>query len=88
MSKTLSWAATDAARPWSATVLYLAAAGLQAASNLLTRVAAARVSAVQSVQPPVQTVEFHPIYRDSGAPEGALYINGEFVGVIEGVTRL
>jgi len=36
----------------------------------------------------VTTVEFHPLFRDAGAPEGALYINGRLVGVISGVDRL
>jgi hypothetical protein len=34
---------------------------------------------------PVPCIEFH---ADAGAPEGALYVNGRFVGWIEGVTRL
>ena len=88
MSKTLHWAAADVARPWSATLLYLAARILTAGSDVLTRLAA-RVSAAEKVTGVhVHTVEFHPVYRDAGAPEGALYINGELVGVIEGVTRL
>jgi hypothetical protein len=88
MTKTMSWAAGDATRPWSATLLYFAAAVLQAASNGLTRLAA-RVSVVQAAPAvAVQTVEFHPMYGEGGAPEGALYVNGELVGVIEGVKRL
>jgi len=34
-------------------------------------------------QPPV--LEF---YAEAGAPEGALYVDGEYVGRLEGVTRL
>jgi len=86
MSKTLSWAATDSARPLSATLLHLVAAALQTASNMVTRLAV-RVSAAKALAP-VHTVEFHAVYRDSGAPEGALYVNGKLVGYIEGVTRL
>ena len=89
MSKTLSWAAAaPAARPFSATLLYVAAAALQAASRALARVAAARVSAAAAAVPLVHTVEFHCLHREAGAPEGALYVNGELVGVIEGVKRL
>ena len=89
MSKTLSWAAADAApRPLRATLLYVAAAALRAASDLLVR-HATRVStdyAERTVT--VHATEFHAIYRDAGAPEGALYVNGELVGVIDGITRL
>ncbi len=88
MSKTLSWAAADAARPLRATLLYVAAAALRAASDLLVR-HAARVSAAEAERTViVHATEFHAIYRDAGAPEGALYVNGELVGVIEGVSRL
>ena len=86
MTKTMSWAEAATPRPFSATLLHLLAFALQAASGVLTR-AAVRMSAVQTL-PPVQVVEFHALYREAGAPEGALYVNGELVGVIEGVTRL
>jgi hypothetical protein len=46
------------------------------------------VSEAEAVRSSPQSVEFHAVYRDSGAPEGALFINGELVGTIEGVTRL
>ena len=87
MSKTLSWAAADATRPVSATLLHFVAATLQTASDVLTRLAV-QLSAAQARRVQVQTVEFHAVYRDSGAPEGALYVNGELVGTIAGVTRL
>jgi hypothetical protein len=85
MTKTMPWAATDAARPVSAALLHLLAALLQTASHVLTRLAV-RVS--ERPATPVQTVEFHALYGDAGAPEGALYVNGELVGWIEGVKRL
>jgi len=85
MTKTMPWAAADAARPVSAALLHLLAALLQTASHVLTRLAV-RVSERQAA--PVQTVEFHALYGDAGAPEGALYVNGELVGWIEGVKRL
>ena len=88
MSKTLSWAASDAARPFGAVVLHLAAAALQAASHGLTRLAERLSVADAASAVPVHLVEFHSLYRESGAPEGALYINGELVGVLSGVTRL
>ena len=88
MTKTMSWA-TEAPRPFSATLLYFAAAVLQGASAVLARQAertAAREAA--RAQPSLGVVEFHHYHREAGAPEGALYVNGELVGVIEGVTRL
>ena len=87
MTKTLHWAAGDAARPLSAVLLYLAAAALRAGSEVLTRLAV-RLTPVEAVAPPVLTVEFHALYGEAGAPEGALYVDGKLVGVIEGVTRL
>lgn len=87
MTKTLPWASGNSALPLSATLLHLAAAVLQAASGVLTRLAV-RASTARAARMQVQTVEFHAVYRDSGAPEGALFINGELVGTIEGVTRL
>jgi hypothetical protein len=50
--------------------------------------AEAAAAAEQLLEANVQTVEFHPMYRDGGAPEGALYVNGVLVGVISGVQRL
>ncbi|MBI5276878.1 MAG: hypothetical protein HY854_10495 [Burkholderiales bacterium] len=82
----MGWAASDATRPWGATLIYIAAAVLRAASDVLSRVAA-RIDEARAV-PPVYEVEFHGLYREAGAPEGALYINGELVGWIEGVSKL
>jgi hypothetical protein len=86
MRTTMSWAASDATRPWSATLIYLAAAVLRAASDVLAR-AAVRIDEARAARA-VHTVEFHPLYRDAGAPEGAIYVNGELYGVIEGVRKL
>jgi len=87
MSKTFTWAAAESARPWRVTLLYVVAAALRAASDVVgafaMRVARAKAEAAMPV-----TVEFHAIHRDAGAPEGALYVNGELVGYIEGVRRL
>ena len=86
MTKTLPWGEAHAAPPLSATLLHFVAHALQAASAALDRVAT-RV-AQREAAAGTQTVEFYSLHREAGAPEGALYINGEFVGVIEGVTRL
>lgn len=88
MSKSLSWGAADAAPPFSATLLHLAAGVLRTASDLLTRLAvrlAARRAAHASSP---QFVEFHAFHREGAAPEGALYVDGKLVGLLPGVTRL
>jgi hypothetical protein len=91
MNKNLNWSGDDATRPLGAVMLTVMlnflAAVLQAASDMLTRLAL-RLSAAEAITAMAHTVEFHTVYRDSGAPEGALYVNGELVGKIAGVTRL
>lgn len=71
--------------PVSAAARRLAAGALRSASAVLARmarrVAATRVRA-RSVDP---VLEF---YAEAGAPEGALYLDGQLVGHIEGVRRL
>jgi hypothetical protein len=87
MTKTLTWAAVDATRPLTATLLHFVAGTLQTTSDLLTRLAV-RLSTAEAIPASAQTVEFHALYGDAGAPEGALYVNGELVGRIAGVRRL
>ena len=96
MTRTMPWGANQSA-PFSATALNLLAAALRAASDMLARRAArvaeaasaeAQAAADELLRASVDTVEFHPLHRDAGAPEGALYINGRLVGVISGVNRL
>jgi hypothetical protein len=74
----------DAAPSWPARA---AAAGLLAASRSLDRAARRLVKpAVLIDAPDAQArVEFH---AEAGAPEGALYIDGQFVGFLPGVARL
>lgn len=85
-TKSLSWAAAH--RPPGAALLHLLAAMLRAASDAVDRLALRLEAARSAVAPEARVVEFHPIYRDAGAPEGALYVDGKLVGVITGVTRL
>ncbi len=87
-TKTAQWAAAPAAGPPGAAALHLLAAVLRAASDAVDRLAARLDASRSAVAPGAQVVEFHPIYRDAGAPEGALYVDGKLVGVISGVTRL
>lgn len=71
--------------PVSAAARRLAAGALRTASAVLARLAR-RVAAAgaprRSVDP---ALEF---YAEAGAPEGALYLDGQLVGHIEGVRRL
>ncbi len=62
----------------------VAALLLHTASHLLGRLA------VYLMHEETRT-EAHPVlefYAQAGAPEGALYVDGELVGTLEGVTRL
>ncbi len=64
-------------RPWSAAVLRAASRALDTLAQRL---------ALQQAEAPIERVlEFH---ADAGAPEGALYVNGQLVGHVLGVTRL
>lgn len=85
MSKTL-FLKTRALGPYRP-LAPLAARALGAASILLGRLAAelsaAAAPRVSRELPPV--MEF---YADAGAPEGALYLNGQLVGYLPGVKRL
>ena len=87
MTKTMPWTG-EGARPTSATVLYVAAAVLRAASDVLARHATHLTAVRTHVEPMPETVEFHALHSEAGAPEGALYVNGKLVGTIAGVTRL
>ncbi len=62
----------------------LAAAMLRSASRMLDSLAAALI-VERPGRDSEDTVEFH---AEAGAPEGALYVNGEWVGNLLGVTRL
>jgi hypothetical protein len=97
MTRTMPWGSSESAPPLAATLLNIAAALLRKASELLegraARVAhAARAEAIAAAEEllaaSTDTVEFHSFHRDAGAPEGALYINGELVGFVSGVSRL
>jgi len=64
----------------------LAAALLRAAGALLDRLALrlaeVEVAAAELAEP---VLEYH---AEAGAPEGALYVNGQLVGHVVGVSRL
>lgn len=63
----------------------VAAALLRALGAVLERLAL-RLMHVEATPAPVEPqLEFH---AEAGAPEGALYVNGQLVGHLTGVTRL
>ena len=68
---------TRGARYWAATVL-------RAASRSLDTLAQ-RLALVEAPAATERVLEYH---GDAGAPEGALYVNGQLVGHVLGVTRL
>jgi hypothetical protein len=63
----------------AAALLYGASAGLERIARQLMPAAAAHVDAE------LPQVEFH---AQAGALEGALYVDGQFVGLLPGVSRL
>ncbi len=65
------------ARTWAATVLRAASRSLD---TLAERLALAQAPAATE-----RVLEYH---GEAGAPEGALYVNGQLVGHVLGVTRL
>jgi hypothetical protein len=63
----------------AAAVLYGASVGLERIARQLVPVAAPRADAA------LPLVEFH---AEAGALEGALYVDGQLVGLLPGVSRL
>ena len=90
MSKSLQSLSRPLAAPRSSALRHLAAASLRQASRVLARLAR-QLAAVPHARPapararPLPVLEF---YAEAGAPEGALYLDGELVGHLPGVTRL
>lgn len=64
----------------------LAAAVLRRASAMLARMALSVAGAAAQV--PVAREPVLEFYAEAGAPEGALYVDGELVGTLAGVSRL
>jgi hypothetical protein len=81
-SKELRW--DPSPPPSSLTGRRLLAALLQRASAILSRLADSLTREVRPV-PSEPRFEFH---AEAGAPEGALYVDGRFVGWLSGVSRL
>jgi hypothetical protein len=63
----------------------IAAALLRSASRALGRLAR-RVATSRHAPPPGEPV--YEFYAEAGAPEGAVYVDGQLLGHVPGVTRL
>ena len=63
---------------------HLVAAALRAGSRALDRLAV-RLAHVEARTVVAPVLEFH---AEAGAPEGALYVDGQLVGIVAGVNRL
>lgn len=74
----------DAPHPAADAARLLAAALLASAGAVLARLSA---SLVERPAPPPSEPRFE-FYAEAGAPEGALYVDGKFVGWLDGVSRL
>lgn len=69
----------------SAAARRVAAAALRSASAVLARLARRVAAPAAPRRHPDPRLEF---YAEASAPEGALYLDGQLVGHIEGVRRL
>lgn len=65
----------------------LLAAVLRAASRALARLAH-QVAVAERRRSPYISGSVVEFYAEAGAPEGALYVDGQLVGHLSGVTRL
>lgn len=84
--KPLPWSPVVSRPPWTHPARRAAAATLRTASALLAHMAhRVAVPPPAPAKPLPAVLEF---YADAGAPEGALYLDGQLVGWIPGVTRL
>lgn len=89
MSKTLQ-SMSPAAAPRGSPLRHLAAASLRQASRALTRLARQLAASPSARRAPAraQPLPVLEFYAEAGASEGALYLDGELVGHLHGVTRL
>lgn len=86
MSKPLQGFYSPLAAPRGSLARPLAAWALRSASVALARLSR-RVRAAQAAQRAQRVPELE-FYLEAGAPEGALYLDGEYVGHVPGVRRL
>jgi hypothetical protein len=75
----------EAPRPAREAAVRLVAVSLRGASAALARWSRRLAQPAGRVAHPAPQLEF---YAEAGAPEGALYLDGKFVGWVSGVQRL
>ncbi len=73
-------------RPAHSPVRQFVARVLRRSSHWLAHLA--RQVALQQAQAPARRAPELEFYAEAGAPEGALYLDGELIGHLPGVTRL
>lgn len=86
MSKSLQGYYGPLAAPSGGVSRQLAALALRSASVALARLSR-RVRAAQAARQLQRAPELE-FYLEAGAPEGALYLDGDYVGHVPGVQRL
>lgn len=85
MTKTVTWTLEPPTRPWSERWRKGVARRLRRVGAQLAWLARRWGPATQAAPTRAPVFEF---YAEAGAPEGALFVDGERVGVLDGVTRL
>ena len=85
-SEDFSWRPDRLPHPAREAAQSLAAATLASAGALLARLAV-RLAAPRK-QPPLTADPRFEFHAEAGAPEGALYVDGQLVGRLPGVRRL
>ena len=84
--KPFAWSPVVHRPPWTHPARRAAAATLRAAALVLAGMA--RRVAVPTAPPAKPLPPVLEFYADAGAPEGALYLDGELVGWVPSVRRL
>jgi hypothetical protein len=85
MTKTVTWTLEPQSRPWGERMRARLARGLRRVGAQLARLARRWGRSPSAPRPREPVFEF---YAEAGAPEGALFVDGQRVGVLDGVTRL
>lgn len=85
MLKSLEWTLQPVAPPWGSRLRRRIAPGLRRLGAGLAKMARRWAKAAPSSSAVTPVLEF---YAEAGAPEGALFVDGQRVGVLEGVNRL
>lgn len=83
--KQARWSAAEFRHPASLAAQRFAASALRAASALLARLSRRIAPATVPRRPSTPQLEFH---AEAGAPEGALFVDGQLIGWLPGVKRL